>query len=203
MASNKSRFKKPKNAFFPTPREAVLPLLPHLGKSTTFIEPCAGAGDLIRHLESFGHDCCGAADIAPQESPDYEVFISKMDALQFCHQVAADLGSDFEEIEFIITNPPFGREFNKTLKRLIEGFAHIKPTWLLLPAGFAYNKTSAPFLQYCQAIVAIGRIRWFEGTKDKEGRDSAWFLFDKNQTRKPALPIKFYPLNENKVEIAQ
>jgi hypothetical protein len=40
--------------FYPTPLKAVLPLVPHLRGIRAFAEPCAGEGDLVRHLESFG-----------------------------------------------------------------------------------------------------------------------------------------------------
>ena len=49
--------------FYPTPEAGVLPLLDHLMIGTRFYEPCAGDGQLIDHLERFGHICVGASDI--------------------------------------------------------------------------------------------------------------------------------------------
>ena len=48
-----SRFELKDNYFYPTPFEAVLPLVYYL-KPGAFIEPCAGDGRLIEHLEEFG-----------------------------------------------------------------------------------------------------------------------------------------------------
>ena len=38
--------------FYPTPKAAVLPLIPYLRAAgiKTFAEPCCGDGDLVRHL---------------------------------------------------------------------------------------------------------------------------------------------------------
>ena len=59
----RSSFERVPRDFYPTPREAVLPLLPHLAPGTRFTEPCAGDGALVRHLESAGHHCELAYDI--------------------------------------------------------------------------------------------------------------------------------------------
>src|SRR5436190_21990440 len=50
----RSAFERREGDFYPTPRAAVLPLIPHLRGVRTFAEPCCGDGDLVRHLESFG-----------------------------------------------------------------------------------------------------------------------------------------------------
>jgi hypothetical protein len=50
--------------FYPTPFEAVRPLIPHLRGVRTFAEPCCGDGALVRHLESFRLRCVYRGDIA-------------------------------------------------------------------------------------------------------------------------------------------
>ena len=52
----RSRLERRPADFYPTPKAAVLPLIPFLRASgvRSFAEPCAGDGDLIRHLEEFG-----------------------------------------------------------------------------------------------------------------------------------------------------
>jgi hypothetical protein len=60
----RSNFERIPRDFYPTPFEAVLPLIPHLGNAKTFSEPCCGGGDLVRHLESFDLRCAFAGDIA-------------------------------------------------------------------------------------------------------------------------------------------
>lgn len=60
----RSSFERVERDFYPTPLEAVHPLLPHLNESSRFIECCAGDGRLVRHLEAAGHSCVSAFDIA-------------------------------------------------------------------------------------------------------------------------------------------
>jgi hypothetical protein len=48
----RSSFERREADFYPTPRVAVVPLIPHLRCIKTFAEPCAGDGALVRHLES-------------------------------------------------------------------------------------------------------------------------------------------------------
>ena len=59
----RSNFERREADFYPTPRAAAVPLIPYLGGIRTFAEPCAGDGDLVRHLESFGLRCVWQGDI--------------------------------------------------------------------------------------------------------------------------------------------
>ena len=83
----RSNFERREADFYPTPREAVLPLIPYLREIRTFAEPCAGAGDLVRHLEEFGLSCVYAGDIR-----------NGQDALAI---------DNYGQIDCIITNPPY------------------------------------------------------------------------------------------------
>ena len=75
---------------YPTPAAAVTPLVAHLRGVRTFAEPCAGAGDLVLHLESYGLRCVYQGDIAAGQ-----------DALAIDQYGNADC---------IITNPPWTRK---------------------------------------------------------------------------------------------
>jgi hypothetical protein len=100
-------FERRKDDLYPTPRKLVLPLIHYLRQSgvRTFIEPCAGDGALVRHLESFGLVCGYSGDIS-----------SGQDALARNSYGAADV---------IITNPPHTREL---MHPLIEHFQRIIQT---------------------------------------------------------------------------
>ena len=52
----RDRFERRERDFYATPLSSVLPLAPHLraARVKSFCEPCAGNGDLVRHLESLG-----------------------------------------------------------------------------------------------------------------------------------------------------
>ena len=86
----RSNFERREADFYPTPRAAVVPLIPYLRGIRTFAEPCAGDGDLVRHLEAFGLRCVYAGDIR-----------SGQDALALDYYGAVDA---------IITNPPWSRD---------------------------------------------------------------------------------------------
>ena len=75
----------------------------------------------------------------------------------------------------IITNPPWSRDL---MHRLITHFQNIRPTWLLLDADWAHTKQAAPFLAHCSDIVAVGRIKWIEGSKHTGKDNCAWHQFD-------------------------
>ena len=50
----RSNFERIERDFYPTPFEAVEPLIPHLPDKFTFAEPCAGNGILIEYLQKNG-----------------------------------------------------------------------------------------------------------------------------------------------------
>lgn len=163
----RSEFERKRLDFYPTPYEAVLPLLPHLPFEANFIEPCAGDGRLIKHLGLNGHKCKWACDIKPMGFG-----IEQQDVLM--------MGSKLPETDLIITNPPFERE---CLHQMIELFRNHATTWLLFDAGWAFTKQAKPYLPYCSKIAAIGRVNWIEGTKTKGMEDMAWFCFGAQKTQ--------------------
>lgn len=156
----RSEFERRDRDFYPTPREAVLPLLPFLRPGTRFCEPCAGDGALIDHLTAAGHHCAAAWDIEPQRAD-----IERHDALQRL------VGN----IDCFITNCPWDRTiFHALLLHLSDQH----PTWLLIDADWMHTRQSAPFIPRCEAIVSVGRVKWIPGSK-MTGKDNAvWLLVD-------------------------
>jgi hypothetical protein len=150
----RSNFERREADFYPTPRAAVVPLIPYLRGIHSFAEPCAGDGALVRHLESFGLRCVYSGDIRDGQ-----------DALALDDYGAADV---------IISNPPWSRG---PMHRLIAHFQNIRPTWLLLDADWAQTKQAAPFLPSCSDIVAIGRVKWMEGSKHTGKDNAGWYRF--------------------------
>ena len=160
----RSLFERREADFYPTPRAAVVPLIPHLRGIRNFAEPCAGDGALIRHLEEFGLSCVFAGDIR-----------NGQDALALDSYGAAVA---------IITNPPWSRE---VLHGLVTHFQSIAPTWLLLDADWKQTRQAAPFLPHCSDIVAIGRVKWIEGSKFTGKDNACWYKFDSRHTAGPVF----------------
>jgi hypothetical protein len=94
----RSCFERREADSYPTPRAAVVPLIPYLRGVRCFAEPCAGNGDLVRHLESFGLRCGYQGDIRTGQ-----------DALAI---------DSYGAIDAIITNPPYTRDLMHKLSHI-------------------------------------------------------------------------------------
>ena len=138
------------------------PLIPHLRGVRTFAEPCCGDGALVNHLESHGLRCVYQGDIATGQ-----------DALAL---------EQYGDAAQIITNPPYTRPL---MHALIQHFARILPTWLLLESDWAYTKQAGPFMPCCSDIVSVGRLRWIAGTTMSSMENFAWFRFDARHSAGP------------------
>ena len=160
----RSDFERKPRDFYPTPIEAVYPLLEHLEENFLFAEPCAGDGALINHLETKGV-CMWASDIEPQAEGIHKNDFSEISEREVL------------ESEFIITNPPWDRNM---LHSMIEHFSSLRSTWLLFDADWAHTKQSAPYMNKCAKIVSVGRIKWFGNMTGKD--NCAWHLFYNDNT---------------------
>jgi hypothetical protein len=163
----RSGFERRPADFYPTPKAAVEPLIPHLRGIRTFAEPCAGDGALVRHLEAVGRRCVYSGDIRTGQ-----------DALAV---------NSYGKADAIITNPPFSRENRPLMHRMILHFQGIAPTWLLLPHDWSTNRRSASYLRRCSDIVAIGRVKWIEGSKHTGKDNYAWYRFDAGHKAGPVF----------------
>lgn len=158
----RSDFERAPRDFYPTPREAVIPLLPHLPKSFSFMEPCAGDGALIDHIEALSRGACYSAyDIDPQSE---DIQVGNALEIQQCN------------MDLIITNPPWDR---KVLHPLITHLSDLAPTWLLFDADWVHTRQSAPFLARLRRIVSVGRVKWIPDSKMTGKDNCCWYLFGK------------------------
>jgi hypothetical protein len=160
----RSNFGRREADFYPTPLAAVVPLIPYLRGIRSFAEPCAGDGDLVRHLESFGLRCVYSGDIRDGQ-----------DALE---------RDDYGGADCVITNPPFARP---VMHALIEHFQRIAPTWLLIDYDWSATKQAAPFMPHCSDIVILPRLKWFPGSKNTGKDNHAWYRFDIRHKSGPVL----------------
>lgn len=167
----RSNFERNPMDFYPTPLEAVFPLLGHI-RGTTFIEPCAGDGRLIRHLEQNGLRCTYACDIEPQPCDTFmQRRIHKKDVLFF--------DSQLPPAEQIITNSPWGRP---VLHSMIDIFRIHAPTWLLIDAAWMFTGQAKPYLAYCNKIVSVGRVSWMDNGQSGMD-DCCWYAFGREPSK--------------------
>ena len=166
----RSDFERKALDFYPTPIEAVRPLIPHLPLKATFCEPCAGAGHLVRHLETYGHRCLSAFDVMPLSD----------DIRQ--HDASWIVEEDLNEADLVITNPPWDRP---VMHQIIERSARLKPTWLLFDADWMHTIQARPHLDICAKIISVGRVKWMEGSANTGMDNCCWYLFDTLSIVKP------------------
>jgi hypothetical protein len=191
----RSDFVKRARDFYPTPKEAVAPLIPFLPEYVTFIEPCAGDGRLVRHMmDLLGPDveCNGAYDIEYPTDEDGDLL-----PLQWDVQIADALTlveANVARADYIITNPPWSRDkaSGYILHRMIEHFAELRPTWLLFDADWMHTKQAVPYIEkYLLSVVTVGRVSWAQnGTSGKD--NVAWYLFEAGARDKLERP-EFWP----------
>lgn len=155
----RSAFERRERDFYPTPLEAVSPLLAHLSPGTRFYEPCAGDGALIDHLTAAGHFCHGACDIEPQRL-DIET-----------HDATSKVVMG---IDCFITNPPWLRS---ALHPMIVHLSDQHPTWLLFDADWIHTRQAAPYLPRLRKVVSVGRVKWIPDSKFTGKDNCAWHLF--------------------------
>jgi hypothetical protein len=173
---SRSKFDRKPRDFYPTPAHAVTPLLHHLQPRTHFVEPCAGAGDLIRHLEAAGHVCVAAFDIHPLAEG-----IETRDA---CFLTRDDL----KGCGTVITNPPYEE---KAFTAIVDRLALIADEiWLLQPGARLFNHWFGRFVDASTNAVPIGRVKWIEGSENSESRDSMWLRVCPREAA--ASPLKFH-----------
>lgn len=166
--------------FWPTPKEAVFPLIQYLPPRARYGEPMAGNGALIRHLVELWPrgELVWATDLQPEGSG-----IEQMDVLDI---PAADASVSVQRVDLWISNPPWpktGQDGDPALGIILH-LLKSAPCWMLLPWDFAANQYFARIAPFCSDIVPIGRPSWMENGKG--GTDNcAWYRFDA-QNRAPA-----------------
>jgi hypothetical protein len=146
--------RRPHDAYHTIDPRAVRSLKPYLYGVRSFAEPCAGDRDLVDGLEAIGLKCVQQSDLK-----------DGTDALQL---------TCFNRADAIITNPPWTRQL---LHPLILHFSKHLPTWLLYDSDWAYNKMAVPYLDQCSDIIAVGRLRWIEGTTQTGKDNVSWYRF--------------------------
>ena len=163
----RSTFPRRKNDDYPTPYEAVLPLLKQEPGIWTnvFYEPCVGQGFLANHLVSAGWVCAGQSDLE-------------------CDARTTEYVGQFD---MFVTNPPWSREL---LHPIILNLSRQKRTWLLFDADWMHTKQAVPYLHHCVKIVSVGRVKWIPDSPYTGKDNCCWYLFTHNESTY-RLPTEF------------
>lgn len=154
MGKRSDIYERRERDFYPTPPEAVVPLVAQM-RPVPFIEPCVGDGALVRSLKKYDFKCVGEFDL-PTDVCTTQYNISNA--------------------EYFITNPPWDR---RILHPTIENLRRQLPTWLLFDADWAHTVQAKEHMKYCSKIISVGRIKWIANSKHTGKDNCAWYLFEK------------------------
>tara|TARA_R110000823_G_scaffold26664_3_gene77595 strand:+ start:2445 stop:3062 length:618 start_codon:yes stop_codon:yes gene_type:complete len=198
----RSNFVRRERDFYPTPVEAVKPLIHHLPYRFTYIEPCSGDGALVRAIGSFegvskGGSFCPILEYASDIHLPWQVTSLKDDekfncnnALHAYQRDVFDIESVEEHVDFFITNPPWNRDI---LHPLINHLSSIRPTWLLFDADWMHTKQAQPYLSRCTKIISVGRVKWIKDSKYTGKDNCCWYFFeDVPEHSGPQVSVDFY-----------
>lgn len=160
---------------YPTPRAAVMPLLPHLRRTgvKTFVEPCCADGKLALHLEEDGFLCVGYGDISKgRDARDWK-------------------SADFHHADAAITNPPWEAKLMAEIMEHLSGFV---PSWFLVYSDWLFTHQSAKLVSArCTDIVPIGRVKWFPESKSVGFDNCCWIRLHANNLQ----PVtSFWPMTK-------
>lgn len=153
---------------------------------TTVWECAGGRGDLARVIKDFGFNVF-ASDIDVSE---FDTDVCPVEQVNF---LGDDLPSFFieEEIDAIITNPPFGTDAEAFARKALE-FENIRFVALLLRSEWKHSKRRLDLFSekahYAQEIALTWRPRWdwwFREKALKSPRHNfSWFVWDREHTGK-------------------
>lgn len=154
----RSNFERVERDYYPTPFQAVTPF-GDLLRGVEYVEPCAGDGALIDHLKQIGALCVESFDIEPQAEG-----ILQGDALNHNY-----------DGKFVITNPPWKRDFlHPFIRQIINTGGEC---WLLFDADWMHTKQAAELMEYCDKIISIGRLKWIADSKHTGKDNCRWYHF--------------------------
>ena len=167
------KFERLASDLYPTPVEAVRPLIPHLHRTgvTTFVEPCCADGQLAAHLDAEGFKCLVWGDIND----------NGLDAREW----GTD---DFYGADASITNPPWEA---KLMAEIMEHQSNYVPSWFLVYSDWLFTHQSAKLVSArCTDIVPIGRVKWFPESKSVGFDNCCWIRLQADKLQ----PTIFWPM---------
>lgn len=157
--------KKPRNYYRTFDPKAGDALAPFVSMSALYLEPFAGAGDLVVNLNRHDIRCIGMSDIEPQAEG-----IEQRCAFSYTND-------EMWRYDYLISNPPWAKSvFHRTL----DHYVPMIDCWFLMSSNWKQNKGSARYVDnWLCDIVPIGRLKWIEGTAHSAMDDCEWLHFSR------------------------
>lgn len=178
----RSNFERiPQDKYMTTDLGPVRRLQPFLKPHTTFCEPCAGNGDIIKQMKWYGHNCAYACDTHPGGTAFHRLSnpIYKRDAMTLDKKWKLSSGAT---TTMFVTNLPWSRDI---LHPLIDHLSKLLPLWTLCDANWMHTKQAAPYIERCSVIVSVGRVKWIKNSDGGGVDDSCWYFFPGYERGRP------------------
>ena len=168
-----SRAKRQRMAddYYPTPSDAIVPILRHLPPSRVILDPCAGNGDLLRHFPG--------ADTA------YGIEKNEERAFRNGWLCADALAIEWPDADLCVLNPPFTssqsfvekalswkREFDSTCESSRTVAALVRLTFLESAERKSLHQTNP-----ADVYVLSRRPRFRSDTIGTDSVTAAWFVW--------------------------
>jgi hypothetical protein len=151
------KFPRAAGDFYPTPREAVVPLYPHVVRDNTlFAEPCYGDGSLADHLIGMGLKCVARGDLNDDSKKDARLWSKR----------------DFDQAGVVVTNPPWEAQL---MMEIMWRQSDFLPSWFLIYSDWLFTHQSHDLMRMrCTDVVPIGRLKWIKGSKSVGFDNCCW-----------------------------
>lgn len=200
MAQRNSEYERKPLDLYETPEWVTEAMLPHLGRGRLLIwEPCAGNGRMARILESADHRVT-CSDIAPPPATEGIGLSAFKIGAKGNPITQLDFLTDepLDGFDGIVTNPPFGREGPRFLRRALELTKQSNPyrrgfVAMLFPMDFDAAPGRCDLFgehpAWHKKVVLTQRIIWFareDGKKEQPSMHHAWYIWDWRRAGGPA-----------------
>ena len=160
---------------YETPWSAVEPIIPHLPRAKTILDPCCGTGAMIHGAGVV----INAVHIHGIEIDDTRPFVhfnprrlTNADALTVA----------WPEVDLILTNPPFGLSMEFVLRALKEHELHDTTVVMLLRLAFLASITRTAFhAKYPSDVFVLAKRPSFTSDGKSDSADYAWFMWAKGR----------------------
>lgn len=169
------KFSRKERDFYPTPPEAVTPLLPYLRRDgiRTFAEPCVGNGMLRDTLVASGLLCMAEDDIRD---------VNRTDARTWGPE-------DFNGADCVITNPPWEHFI---MAGIMVHLSTLIPCWFLIYWDWLSNHRAAGIVGALMTdVVPIGRVKWVPNSVSVGFDNCCWVRLSID--KEPGTPVHLWP----------
>ena len=184
-AMGNSNFDRNEMDFYPTPEwitEAIIPIIldNHIEKNKYIIwEPACGK----RHMSSVLEKYFNYIDESDIINYDNDHRIRTIDFLKYDH--------NFNEPICIITNPPYGKDAEKFIRKALDILPHNNGVCAFLMRNeYDCAKSRIDLFNqhpFARKVILTTRPKWIEGSDGSPRHNYAWYIWDYKHIGSPVI----------------